>query len=264
MRILLVGDTHGNAGFVRTTVKRYAEVSEADAIFQLGDFGFTFHEHFIECVQSLDIPWYWLDGNHDDHDFLHELAVFDKTDDFSQIWPGIHYSARGHAFTWDGVRFLTCGGAFSIDRAYRTKHVSYWPQELVTDAEVDRCAAQGKVDIVLSHDVPADVDPLEALLEASGYKVGIESRLNREQLTKVIEATQPSHLFHGHYHHAYTGTVDNGDGIVKVRGLDCDGSGGGHAFYLLDTEAFRKERDESATTADGTGTEEVPEGQEGD
>lgn len=259
MRILLVGDTHQNAGFVRTTVKRYAEVSEADAIFQLGDFGFTFHEHFIECVQSLEIPWYWIDGNHDNHDFLEAEGVFDKTDGFSQIWPGIHYSARGHAFTWDGVRFLTCGGAFSIDCAYRTKNVSWWPQELITDAEVERCAAQGKVDIILSHDAPAGTDPLEMLLDLSGYKVGEESRLNREQLGRVVNACKPSHLFHGHFHHNYSGTVENGDGITVVKGLDCDGSGSG-AFFLLDTEEFRKERDVSAT--DGPGAEEVPEGTE--
>lgn len=268
MKILLVGDTHGNGGFVRTAVKRYAEVSEADVIFQLGDFGFTFHEHFIECVQDVGLPWYWLDGNHDNHDFLSEpkrdadgnvidLPPFSDPSRFHEIWPNIFYSARGHAWEWDGVHFLTCGGAFSIDRAYRTQHVSWWPQELITDAEVDRCVSQGKVDIVLSHDAPAGVDPLEAMLEATGYKVGVESRLNREQMTKIIQACQPSHLYHGHYHFAYTGTADNGNGgLVKVRGLDCDGSGG-QAFYLLDTEVFRKERDVSAT--DGPGAEEVPE-----
>lgn len=63
---------------------------------------------------------------------------------------------RGQAFELDGKRIFTFGGAASHDREYRKEGISWWAEEMPSEAEyaeglrnLDRC--DWKVDIVLTH-----------------------------------------------------------------------------------------------------------------
>ncbi len=128
MRIIVVGDTHGNGPFLRTYVYPTAVALGAQAIVQVGDFGYW--EHAQEGVDFLDevnrgaedtaIPLYWLRGNHDKVSLC--LAKYGRNSDdegFLRCRPQVFHIPDGHRWTWAGVRMRAFGGAYSIDKAWR-------------------------------------------------------------------------------------------------------------------------------------------------
>ncbi|NDB65692.1 MAG: metallophosphatase family protein, partial [Euryarchaeota archaeon] len=74
MKVLLVGDTHGDAKFI-SSINRLAKTQGARYVMQLGDFGYDFSPNVLASIRAwLDgderRKWYWLDGNHDQHDYI--------------------------------------------------------------------------------------------------------------------------------------------------------------------------------------------------
>lgn len=225
-KLLIAGDTHGDYEWI-DWLTFVAVEQECDGIVQLGDFGFwpgdggvTFLDMVEESCADQDLHLWALDGNHDWHPWILEQPVNPDTG-FRDVREHVHHIPRGHHWRWNGVRFVGLGGAYSIDRAYRTKYVSWWPEELITQAEANLAAAAGPVDVMLSHDVPNGVDPL-----CGGTYFDNAADGNRKLLRDVAEATRPSLLLHGHWHNRYTEPLhlDNG-WTTHVVGLDMEGTG---------------------------------------
>lgn len=234
---MLLGDTHANLvsfPFIR------AMDEGAEAIVQLGDFGYRYEPPFIKklcrLVRQYDIPVYFIDGNHDRFQYMIDRDAWGQST-FQEIWDNIFYIPRGMAWEWSGVKFIGIGGAYSIDRPARQLDVSWWEEELITEEEVSTAISHGECDILLTHDAPYGVTPLEGLLdnpernraiEASGHcRIGPESKENRQLLEQVVLGTSPNYLFHGHYHFHYDGFVFP-YGLshpVSVHGLDQGGDG---------------------------------------
>lgn len=234
MKILLSGDTHMSTMHIEYLF-RNAKVQDVDHIVVLGDFGYTFTEKFINvCIKGAEetgILLYFIDGNHDNHTFLRAQGAWDR-DVPVQMWPGVFYLPRGCRVEWGGKTFLALGGAVSIDRDERVPYVSWWPTESLTIGQMYRATQGGPVDILLSHDAPADVEGLEEKLNVvAPEKLLAESRHHRELLTQVVEATKPRWVFHGHYHYRYRGRL----GDTRIVGLDC--GAGRDSILVLDTEA---------------------------
>ena len=69
---------------------------------------------------------------------------------------------RGQIYNLDGIRVFTMGGAYSIDRYIRKLNVSYWSEEIPSDAEykeavLNLAGCNNEVDIILSHTAPKEV-----------------------------------------------------------------------------------------------------------
>lgn len=248
MRILLGGDFHGNTLHVAYLYKMATDFN-VDRVFSLGDYGYWEHtdsgkDYLDFCgkiAMNTGIPLYFLDGNHDNHTKLrkdYSMCVID--DGMWMIREGLSYSPRGNRFTWDGVRFMTFGGAYSIDKAYRRPGTSWWPEETITPEEV-ASAGTGKVDILLSHDLPAGID-MRAIMQHRGfdYRNIPDSEQNRRRLREVCDVVRPDYLFHGHYHLNYTQDlpIAFGNHLLRVRGLACDDMGPG-SWTIIDTEDYK-------------------------
>lgn len=246
MRILAVGDTHGNVQFWQHVFNAMSYL-EYDVIVQVGDFGFWTHvpggEEYLDFLEIVltkkKVKLYWVDGNHENFDALYDLPV--QSDGFRKIRPHIFHIPRGHTWTWDKVKFMGFGGAYSIDQMPRVidemegAPKSWWPQEFITDDEVERAIAAGPVDVLFSHDVPEGNQGLqEAFVLQKGWPLNpIElSRQQRVQLRRVFDSVRPSQLIHGHYHLRYNGELDG----CKIAGLAHDNlRRPQEALFLLDT-----------------------------
>ena len=153
------------------------------------------------------------------------------------------YLPRGSRFTLDGVSVFVCGGAQSIDRAYRKPGVDWFAAERISDDDVERCVAGGHADIALTHHAPAgwrvpgllDDDMLAAALHA----VLPACWSHRDQLERVIDAVMPQLLVHGHYHSGYSRTIGRAWGAMQVVGLDCDGTANSMAVLDCDDGAWQ-------------------------
>lgn len=249
-KILLAGDTHGDANAVRTLLQT-AQSLKADALFVLGDFGIWDHHddgaftgHVSRFAQQHEVPVCFLPGNHENYDLLFEWeATKPRTDDgFFEIKPWLYYSPRGHRWTWSRVRFLSLGGAYSVDKLprvmedqsalrsaqmrqekggvltkrdryiLRTGQYTWWSQEEISEEERDLALKGGRVDVMLAHDKPRLSQP------GWNRKDLEECWPNQQKLQEVMDEVDPSLYVHGHLHHPYQDLLDGPD----IHGLDCD------------------------------------------
>ena len=212
-------------------------------IMQVGDWGYTWPGE-LDRMRQLDrwladagIHMWFIDGNHDNFTDLKKRKAF-GADHVTDLTTNITYIPRGHIWEWAGATCMAMGGAFSIDQDARVEGVSWWPEELISYADLERAAdnldkleAAGRtIDVFFSHDCPEGVGRLETHLELTSKQMGMDykldesSRANRRALWLVVERAKPAKLFHGHYHFAYWDTLKWDGHAMLVAGLDCDGT----------------------------------------
>jgi predicted phosphodiesterase len=248
-KILVAGDFHGNTKWAKLVVKE-AQRRGCDRIYQVGDFGYWEHvprggDFLHDLAVTLDeakMQLVFVDGNHENHTMLRDLYVNDgmrTPDGFYLLRKGIKYAARGTRWEVDGVRFLALGGAYSVDKEYRTPGHSWWPEETISIAEAEAACEGGEVDVVLSHDSPAGVRNAIGGTTAGNKDLWPESYANRRVLRAVVDEVRPRLLLHGHYHHRNSEVLELDDGWkVNVEGLGRDGMGH-KAFVTLETPSLR-------------------------
>lgn len=236
MRALLVGDTHGNASWLERVLD-VATSASVDRIIQLGDFGWWPRQYtadaFVDIARAAPVPFWWIDGNHEDHDSLESAiaaAVGPTHDGVIGLGGNLSYVRRGTRVLWDGVTVLFCGGAHSIDRNIRIDGVSWFDAEHVSDDDVSICSAGRHSDVFLCHDAPAgwripDLPSDRGLPWV--WQVELPAcEAHRRQVGRIFDAVTPALVVHGHYHVAYRRQLEAGWGPVDIVGLSADGSTG--------------------------------------
>lgn len=209
-RTLLLGDTHGCSSVFIHDAFPIAKYLGADNILQVGDFGYWPNviegdPYFLEIVsrnaEIEDIPVYFIDGNHEHHDYLDHDA-----EDFIEVEPGIFYIPRGHKWTWGLTDYIGLGGAFSIDRARRVKHESWFPEEEPNQSQIDRALSAGTADIIVSHDCTRmGFDHLyqDKYAPDSFNRVLKKGLGTRRAIEELLMSSKAKFNVHGHHHHGY-------------------------------------------------------------
>jgi predicted phosphodiesterase len=255
VKILLAGDTHGNSSHTMG-VFAHARRLEADAVFQLGDFGFgwrfgqrkgsgeqfcVFTDHVSNFAATTDIPCYWIGGNHENYDRLEELldGLEPQPDGTYKVASRVFYVPRGTELEFGGKSFLCCGGGTSIDKKMRTPYVSWWPQEAITDDDVWECAERGQCDVLLSHDFPWECEVIDRHLDPFwGVEAQEQVMASRNRISAIAGAAAVRNIFHGHLHVRYDEDITIQGRPVHVTGLDCDGTAMKLSTLLLDTDTL--------------------------
>lgn len=225
-RVLVVGDAHGDKSALRDVIATAARL-ECAAIVQLGDFGFWPHtpkgRFFVESINQscaeVGVPLVWIDGNHENHTALRARAP--RADGFVKIASHVVHAPRGHRWTWADTRFGALGGAFSIDWRGRTPGETWWAEETIHSEDVERLG-KAPLDVLLTHDTASSV-PIHG--EALNYDDELRSYTNRRQVADAVANTAPRLLLHGHWHHRYGYTLNDGTPVTansretRVEGL---------------------------------------------
>lgn len=251
-RILLAGDWHGSFPQAEKAI-RFARQEEIGTIIQLGDFGiWSTDKPYLNRMQALlrewDIQMYFIDGNHEDFVRLYQKRVLDNGTRY--VRDNISHLPRGYRIHWEGLNILCLGGAASIDRLSRRKGKSWWPEEYITDADVENAVAGGKADIMLCHDSPATApngvtDDLYQQTEARKYfgtDIVDECTEHRRQLQKATDKVTPSLLFHGHYHMYMASRFRHADADQSpayVWGLDQGTGSIGRSTMILEGDEIK-------------------------
>jgi hypothetical protein len=236
MKVMFAGDTHGNINHWMRLFEIAAD-EQVDEIIQVGDFGYW--EHTPEGVAFLDVlsletPCLirFIDGNHDNHPLL--WSKYPYAGGLCEVRRGVTYQKRGSVKGWDDsdavMQFM--GGAFSIDYAWRQKAnlrgpACWWPEEIITDDEIrqgrESAAWFDKIDILVTHDVPSGA-PLGRLTNLTlSNTLETQAQYNRRQLLKLVKATKPKLLIHGHYHTRLDYFMHYTDLNGEEQRLDCIG-----------------------------------------
>ena len=211
-KLYVTGDTHAEHG--RFEYPGYAynrDLQEGDILFCCGDFGYLFDDSFGErlfmryLAEEKPYTICWVDGNHENFDLLNTYPVEilnggkvhvigrDKSGE-----PKVIHLMRGQVYEIYDHKLYTFGGAYSIDKYNRSPGISWWEQEMPTDAEM----AEGnrnlekhnyEVDYILTHTAP------EKTMSLFFPEHEHEKRLNN-YLEYVRENVKYKHWYMGHLH----------------------------------------------------------------
>lgn len=228
MRILFLGDVHGNAEYIRS-LKDYISEQEIDRIIQVGDLGILWDTtdpdkcEVAQAIHELDTEFWFIDGNHDNH---HNIRGMDQ-----QITDLIRYIPRGSVEEIDGLKFGFLGGAYSIDKKWRTKDVDWWDIEEPTEEEAELLLDKD-LDILITHDAPYSVHPLKLVQLPKNEEEASEK--TRILIDKVMYNNNPSRVFCGHWHQNHIEMV----GSTKVTILDMEDAPGN--IMIFDTKELHE------------------------
>lgn len=237
--IAMAGDWHGNLDYARRVIE-YTQIRDVEGIIQLGDFGVwpgrcgaTYLDGLEQMLRKAGMWLLFIDGNHEDFTQLHSLPVDELGT--RPVRERLWHVPRGMRWTWHQKSWLALGGATSLDRKYRREGRDWWPEEAITAQQAQQVIDAGPANAMITHDCPAGVDipdlPPDTTWDPHAL---VLANAHRRQLATVLEAVQPEHLWHGHFHVRYSIDTLFGGKACRVEGLDADGTALTENLMLVD------------------------------
>lgn len=205
-RILTAGDTHMMPQ-VALDINQKARESDAQAIIQVGDFGYKYDNveqgrQFLENCSQSDVPWIFIRGNHDDTNWLKQFNNGELVGtEPIEVYPNVWWCPDGTLLEFENKKMLMVGGAVSVDAESRQAGIEHWDDEGISYSLLYQDIPEA--DILVSHDVPSEA--------AHNVVTGTEkadqlSDGNRKTLQVIFEESGAKIVVHGHYHHGYENT----------------------------------------------------------
>lgn len=202
MSIYITGDIHGEMHRLKPDMLG-VNPSPNSYVIICGDFGLLFQkgeifEKKLDIIKSLNYTVLWVDGNHENHDWIDSLPV--------ETWNGgkVHkitdnciHLMRGQIYNINGKTFFTFGGAKSIDKEFRIEGYSWWRREESSWQEqneaLDNLAKyNNKVDYIITHAAPNNIL----------YRINPSFKVDNTTnfLYEIEKNTKFKHWYFGHYH----------------------------------------------------------------
>lgn len=208
--ILLTGDTHGDVDIKKLQSSKLEHLTKDDYVIICGDCGVLFleeeKEESIKLYSSLPFTVLFVDGNHENFDLLNAYPIEQwHGGKVHKITDHVIHLMRGQVFEIENKTFFTFGGGYSIDKAIREPHYSWWPQELPTEEEIQEgfknlSKVNHQVDFVITHDCPSFLLLLVALYASYGSRDKFEPRESNIALERFLTVLEFKHWYFGHYH----------------------------------------------------------------
>ena len=199
--IFITGDTHGDIDYKKLLILQEKNLSYDDYLIICGDAGICWSPfdftRFLRLYNDIGCTIIFVDGNHENFDMLNMCDLVEyKGALMHQIDEHIFHVLRGEIMTLEGKTFFCLGGAISIDKAYRTPRLSWWPEEEITYHDIDNAIANlakvdNKVDYVITHCCDT-----KTVLKAFGFRRDVCT----DQLMFIDKVVDYKHWFFGHYH----------------------------------------------------------------
>ena len=201
--IYITGDTHADLNDILSRISKN-NLSPEDTLIVTGDFGFTWgggeYEAALDALERFAPTLAFIDGNHENFDKLYEYPEVEFCGGRAhKVRENIFHLMRGEVFEIEGRSFFCFGGAYSVDKAYRQAHISWWQQEQPSSEEYDHARQtleriNYKTDYVLTHTIP----------ESFIHRLGIVPDMHDAELTGYLEwlyrELDFKKWFAGHFH----------------------------------------------------------------
>lgn len=229
------GDWHGRSNDALDSLNHFKSQG-VKHVLHTGDFGFwtdqstnLFLKRINLFLKDNDMLLYFVDGNHEHHTHLLSLPL--QEDGTRRIRSHIYHLPRGFRWEWSTIDFLAMGGAYSVDRKWRTLGESYFDEELISDQDILAANPTQTTDVLLSHDSPAGApnpvtdNPVKQFegIRFFGQSAITTANLHREQLKVLTDTVDPVFIAHGHYHEYQFKSY-----VRKATGTEC------HVLSLAD------------------------------
>lgn len=195
-KVIITGDIHMEFGYLNTLVNK----KKPELVICCGDFGYWPNVSWgapLDCIKLQQTKkLLWCDGNHEDH-----WALRDRETD--ELAPNIIYMPRGSTYTLDdGRTILFMGGADSIDKQIRTLGVSWFPEEVISQKDMENLP-DIDVDILVSHTCPT-----ELVGELATYYPEKGEEPSNHAISKIMDIYKPDLHYFGHWHKYLSGNLN--------------------------------------------------------
>ncbi|MDQ0259548.1 metallophosphoesterase [Sinomonas atrocyanea] len=217
----VAGDWHGDIQIARHTVRVLGRLG-IKTLFHVGDLAVRwpgrekgkFDRRLEHELASAGVQFLFADGNHDNHKELRGLPL--QADGTRRLSDHVSYIPRGTVLEVGELRIGALGGAYSVDRKWRTEGKDLWADlEEPTALEAELLISRGPIDVLICHDVPAGVTGLRHDLKLP-REIDFASRRTRDLLQHVVESMRPRLAFAGHWHQRHTEVLGWPDGTSTI------------------------------------------------
>jgi hypothetical protein len=241
MRILIIGDVHGQHRELADRLRRVQSDFSIAAAIQVGDFGFD--KVTMAQLPRFPVPVHVIDGNHEDHRWLWRALLTGA----ARAWKAeanLLYQPRPSVASLGASKVGFLGGALHVDRPQKHNLLSRFPNYILRRHREQAVALfnREKPDLIVTHSCPAGIgigmraapDLQQGVAEHivnAGYDPGPPDDCGELELTQLWQGLKyrPRGWVFGHFHSAHEATV-SGTRFVCVAG-DPDPS-----FVLWDAE----------------------------
>lgn len=204
--IYVTGDIHGELDIRKLSdihFPQQKDMTKDDYLIICGDFGLVWNgsrreRWWRQWLADKPFTTLFVDGNHENFPMLRKLPLVDMFGGkVRKVNDSIYHLERGQVLTIDGKKFFCMGGASSHDKEYRVEGISWWPEELPSNDEMNAAidaleANNWQVDYVVSHCAPRSIQ----LLMADWY----ENDALTGFFERVLMDLKFKRWFFGHYH----------------------------------------------------------------
>ena len=228
--IFITGDTHADVQrFSTLCFPEQKEMTKNDYVIICGDFGLVFDQtetkeekYWLDWLENKPFTTLFVDGNHENFDRLNSYPVEKwHGGKVHKIRPSVIHLMRGEIFEINGKEIFAFGGASSHDisdgildkdkdvakikewnkdryKQFRVNHVSWWKEELPSDAEMENgltnlAKHNYSVDFVITH------SPAASHITLLGHGLYKQDVLT-EYLEKIRWKLNYKNWFFGHMH----------------------------------------------------------------
>lgn len=208
--IYITGDVHAKFAPVAEFCQTH-DTTDDDVLIILGDAGINFHGEAKDrakkdFLKTLPITLFCLHGNHDMRptaiDTYKEVSCAGGIAYVEDGYENLLFAKDGELFDFDGLRTITLGGAYSIDKELRIGLKWPWfedeqPSDAIRQhAETILDKNKRTVDVVLSHTAPLSKIPFS---KPPRFPLDIDTSTER-WLDTIEQSISYRHWYCGHFH----------------------------------------------------------------
>jgi hypothetical protein len=211
MSVYVTGDTHGDMDIRKLFPQNWKEGKELtknDYLIIAGDFGLIWDVNESGALERQNLAWLsskpwttlFVDGNHENFDRINALPTKEMFGEkVGIVSDSIFHLMRGRIYNIDFNKIFVMGGAYSIDKIYRTEKISWWAEEVPSYQERSFALQMlelhnNKVDYIITHTGPSSILGIKAAMYG---KLDEYTDFLAEYVNKVVDF---KHWYFGHFH----------------------------------------------------------------
>ena len=212
MHFYITGDTHRDFNRIEDFCEENGTTVN-DVMIILGDAGINYFCNDLdrgikERLSKLDITLFCVHGNHEERPWLaadYEEVVWNEGIVYvEEQYPNILFAKDGEIYNFHGKKVMPIGGAYSVDKFYRLRNGLKWfaseqaDDEIKTYVEEQLDKVGWSIDVVLSHTVPIEAEPVWAFIP--GLEQSTVDKSTEKWLQYIRDNLEFSEWYAGHYH----------------------------------------------------------------
>lgn len=213
MGYYITGDCHAHFDKLIWLARFNKKLGKEDVIILLGDVGLNYFgaDKDRENKKILaDFPNYFLciHGNHEERPY-HIQTYRTQIRRGGEVYyepefPNILFAKDGEIYNFNGKKVMPIGGAYSIDKYYRIRNGLPWFETEQPDEAIKKYVEQKldkvnwQLDIVLSHTVPIECEPVWAFIP--GLDQSTVDKSTEKWLQYIYDNLEFTEWYAGHYH----------------------------------------------------------------